>query len=213
MPAINFISTLEMQKTRVTQKTKNWANATSICNAPLKTAMFWKKNKYKTQFTISTPIIKMLKKRSNTNNNLSCKQHRTHILDLSFRRNNLKIGLSALSKKPPWLLHDLKNFWNFLPDFSRFSLTFQNINHISRFSRFSRLVWTMNGLMIWGLDSQSLAINFKPLGGFKIDSTFILLKSISSTRNSWRLNGQSKLLLRSDSAALILLNPIHKTRP
>ena len=172
-----------------------------------------KKIKYKTQFTINTPIIKMLKKRSNINNNLSCKKHRTHILDLSFRRNNLKIGLSALSKKPPWLLHDLKNFWNFLPDFSRFSLTFQNINHISRFSRFSRLVWTMNGLMIWGLDSQSLAINFKPLGGFKIDSTFILLKSISSTRNSWRLNGQSKLLLRSDSAALILLNPIHKTRP
>ena len=102
-----------------------------------------KKNKYKTQFTINTPIIKMLKKRSNINNNLSCKKHRTHILDLSFRRNNLKIGLSALSKKPPWLLHDLKNFWNFLPDFSRFSLTFQNINHISRFSRFSRLVWTM----------------------------------------------------------------------
>ena len=73
-----------------------------------------KKNKYKTQFTINTPIIKMLKKRSNINNNLSCKKHRTHILDLSFRRNNLKIGLSALSKKPPWLLHDLKNFWNFL---------------------------------------------------------------------------------------------------
>ena len=103
-----------------------------------------KKPKYKTQFTINTPIIKMLKKRSNINNNLSCKKHRTHILDLSFRRNNLKIGLSALSKKPPWLLHDLKNFWNFLPDFSRFSLTFQNINHISRFSRFSRLVWTMD---------------------------------------------------------------------
>ena len=101
-----------------------------------------KKNKYKTQFTINTPIIKMLKKRSNINN-LSCKKHRTHILDLSFRRNNLKIGLSALSKKPPWLLHDLKNFWNFLPDFSRFSLTFQNSNHISRFSRFFRLVWTM----------------------------------------------------------------------
>ena len=209
MPAINFISTLEMQKTRVTQKTKNWADATSICNAALKTAMFWKKPKYKTQFTINTPIMKMLKKKSNINN-LSCKKHRTHSLDLSFRRNNLKISLSALSKNLP---DSSRNFWNFLPVFSRFSLTFQNINHISRFSRFSRLVWTMNGLMIWGLDSQSLAINFKPLGGFKIDSTFILLKSISSTRNSWRLNGQSKLLLRSDSAALILLNPIHKTRP
>ena len=209
MPAINLISTLEMQKTRVTQKTKNWTDATSICNAALKTAMFWKKPKYKTQFTINTPIMKMLKKKSNINN-LSCKKHRTHSLDLSFRRNNLKISLSALSKNLP---DSSRNFWNFLPVFSRFSLTFQNINHISRFSRFSRLVWTMNGLMIWGLDSQSLAINFKPLGGFKIDSTFILLKSISSTRNSWRLNGQSKLLLRSDSAALILLNPIHKTRP
>ena len=209
MPAIKFISTLEMQKTRVTQKTKNWTDATSICNAALKTAMFWKKPKYKTQFTINTPIMKMLKKKSNINN-LSCKKHRTHSLDLSFRRNNLKISLSALSKNLP---DSSRNFWNFLPVFSRFSLTFQNINHISRFSRFSRLVWTMNGLMIWGLDSQSLAINFKPLGGFKIDSTFILLKSISSTRNSWRLNGQSKLLLRSDSAALILLNPIHKTRP
>ena len=209
MTAINFISTLEMQKTRVTQKTKNWTDATSICNAALKTAMFWKKPKYKTQFTINTPIMKMLKKKSNINN-LSCKKHRTHSLDLSFRRNNLKISLSALSKNLP---DSSRNFWNFLPVFSRFSLTFQNINHISRFSRFSRLVWTMNGLMIWGLDSQSLAINFKPLGGFKIDSTFILLKSISSTRNSWRLNGQSKLLLRSDSAALILLNPIHKTRP
>ena len=42
MPAINFISTLEMQKTKVTQKTKNWADATSICNAALKTATFWK---------------------------------------------------------------------------------------------------------------------------------------------------------------------------
>ena len=54
MPAINFISTLEMQKTRVTQKTKNWANATSICNAALKTAMFWKKKtniKHSSQLT------------------------------------------------------------------------------------------------------------------------------------------------------------------
>ena len=145
MPAINFISTLEMQKTRVTQKTKNWANATSVCNAALKAASYVlkkKKNKYKTQFTINTPTINMLKKRSNTNNNMSCKKHKTYILDLSLRRNNLKIGLSALSKNLPdssltWRIFEI------LSNFSRFSLTFQNINHISRFSRFSRLVWIM----------------------------------------------------------------------
>ena len=114
MPTISFISILEMQKTRVTQKTKNWANATSICNAALKTAMFWKKkNIYKTQMTINTSTIKMLKNWSNINNNLSCKKHTTHISDLSFRRNNLKIGLSALSKKPPWL-------FQVLPDFSKY---------------------------------------------------------------------------------------------
>ena len=112
MSAINFISTLEMQKTRVTQKTKNWANTMQ----PWKQLHSEKKTNIK-QFTINTPIIKMLKKRSNINNNLSCKKHRTHILDLSFRRNNLKIGLSALSKKPSWLLHDLKNFQKFFQTF------------------------------------------------------------------------------------------------
>ena len=76
-----------------------------------------KKTKYKTQFTINTSIIKMLKKRSNINNNLSCKKHRTHILDLSFRRNNLKIGLSALSKN----LSDSSMTWRI---FEIFSLTF-----------------------------------------------------------------------------------------
>ena len=50
MPAKNFISTLKMQKTRVTQKTKNWANAPhQYAMQPWKQLyMFWKKPKYKT---------------------------------------------------------------------------------------------------------------------------------------------------------------------
>ena len=125
MPAINFIPTLEMQKKKESHKIQRtelmrhqyamqpWKQ---LCSEK-------KKNNYKTQFTINTPIIKMLKKRSNIKNNLSCKKHRTHILDLSFRRNNLKIGLSALSKKPPWLEEFLKSSpWLFqvLPDFSKY---------------------------------------------------------------------------------------------
>ena len=118
MPAINFISTLEMQKKPESHKRQRIELMRhQYAMQPWKQLCSEKKTKYKTQFTINTPIIKMLKKRSNINNNPSCKKHRTHILDLSFRRKNLKIGLSALSKNLP----DSSMTWRI---FEIFSLTF-----------------------------------------------------------------------------------------